>query len=77
MLAVARRRTPSRDPAHIADVVVEIVGQLRAEHDVAAVGIGAAGFVDAERATVLFAAEPGLARHPDPGRHLPAGSTSR
>ena len=56
VLAIARRRTPSRDPAHIADVVVEIVGQLRAEHDVCAVGIGAAGFVDAERATVAFAA---------------------
>jgi glucokinase len=56
VLAVARRRTPSRDPAHIADVAVEIVGQLRTDFDVSAVGIGAAGFVDAERATVLFAA---------------------
>jgi glucokinase len=56
VLAVVRRRTPSRDPAHIADVVVEIVGQLRAEHEVVAVGIGAAGFVDVERTTVLFAA---------------------
>jgi glucokinase len=56
VLAVARRRTPSQDPGHIADVVVEIVGQLRSEHKVCAVGIGAAGFVDAERATVLFAA---------------------
>jgi len=55
VLATARRRTPSRDPAHISDVVVEVVGQLRAEHDVTAVGIGAAGFVDAERSTVLFA----------------------
>jgi glucokinase len=56
VLAVARRRTPSRDPAHIADVVVEIVGQLRSEHDVCAVGVGAAGFVDVERANVVFAA---------------------
>jgi glucokinase len=56
VLTVVRRRTPSRDPAHIADVVVEIVSQLRVEHDVVAVGIGAAGFVDVERATVLFAA---------------------
>jgi glucokinase len=55
VLATARRRTPSRDPAHIADVVVEIVGQLRSEHDVKAVGIGAAGFVDVERSTILFA----------------------
>ncbi|HTW18987.1 MAG TPA: ROK family glucokinase [Mycobacteriales bacterium] len=56
VLAVARRRTPSRDPGHIVDVVVEIVGQLRSDFDVAAVGIGAAGFVDAARSTVLFAA---------------------
>jgi glucokinase len=56
VLAVARRRTPSRDPAHIADVVVEIVGQLRVDHEVCAVGVGAAGFVDSDRATVLFAA---------------------
>jgi glucokinase len=56
VLAVVRRRTPSQDPAHVADVVVEIVGQLRAEHEVTAVGIGAAGFVDADRSTVLFAA---------------------
>lgn len=56
VLAVVRRRTPSKDPAHIADVVVEIVGQLRADHKVSAVGIGAAGFVDADTGTVLFAA---------------------
>jgi glucokinase len=56
ILATARRRTPSRDPAHIADVIVEVVGQLRADHDVRAVGIGAAGFVDVSRAMVLFAA---------------------
>jgi glucokinase len=56
VLAVVRRRTPSRDPAHIADVVVEVVGQLRVDHDVVAVGVGAAGFVNVERSTVLFAA---------------------
>jgi glucokinase len=56
VLEVVRRRTPSRDPDHVADVVVEIVGQLRVDHDVAAVGIGAAGFVDADRGTVVFAA---------------------
>jgi glucokinase len=55
LLAQARRRTPSRDPEHLVDVVVEIVGQLRSEHVVSAVGVGAAGFVDAARSTVLFA----------------------
>ena len=67
VLATARRRTPSRDPGHIADVVVEIVAQLRAEHDVAAVGIGAAGFVDSSALDRAVRRQPGLARLPDPG----------
>jgi glucokinase len=56
VLATARRRTPSQDPAHIADVVVEIVNLLRTEHEVSAVGIGAAGLIDAAGASVMFAA---------------------
>ncbi|MDQ1695066.1 MAG: glucokinase [Frankiaceae bacterium] len=55
VLAQARRRTPSRDPEHLVDVVSEIVRQLLSEHQVGAVGVGAAGFVDADRKTVLFA----------------------
>ncbi|MBV9292188.1 MAG: ROK family glucokinase [Frankiales bacterium] len=55
VLAQARRRTPSRDPEHLVDVVTEIVRQLLSEHEVTAVGVGAAGFVDVHRATVLFA----------------------
>jgi glucokinase len=55
VLAQARRRTPSRDPEHLVDVVTEIVRQLLSEHEVTAVGVGAAGFVDVNRATVLFA----------------------
>lgn len=54
VLATARRRTPSHDPGNIVDVVVEVVRQLRVEHPVVAVGIGAAGFVDVERANVVF-----------------------
>jgi glucokinase len=53
--ATARRRTPSRDPEHLVDVVSEIVRPLLAEHDVGCIGVGAAGFVDADRTTVLFA----------------------
>jgi glucokinase len=56
VLTTARRRTPSRDPGHISDVVVEIVAQLQAKYDVSAIGIGAAGYVDSARSTVLFAA---------------------
>ena len=54
VLARARRRTPSRDPEHLVDVVVEIVRQLRSEHDTDAIGVGAAGYIDADRSTVLF-----------------------
>jgi len=55
VLAQARRRTPSRDPQHLVDVVGEIVRQLLTEHAVEAVGVGAAGFIDESRSTVLFA----------------------
>jgi len=55
VLARARRRTPSHDPEHIVDVVVEIVRQLRTEYDAGPVGIGAAGYIDVERSHVLFA----------------------
>jgi glucokinase len=56
VLATVRRRTPSQDPELVADVAVEVIGQLRADHEVEAVGIGAAGLVDAARANVMFAA---------------------
>src|SRR5690348_17325348 len=55
VVARARRLTPSRDAAEVEATITEVVTELRARHDVVAVGIGAAGFVDAERARVLFA----------------------
>lgn len=55
VLAVVRRRTPGHDPGQILDVIVEVVGQLRAEHEVSAIGVGAAGFVNSDRSTILFA----------------------
>jgi glucokinase len=39
----------------VESLVAEAVGELRADHDVASVGVGAAGWVDASRKTVLFA----------------------
>jgi glucokinase len=45
-------------------VVVDCIAELSAEHEVRAVGIGAAGFVDAARSTVLFA--PNLAWRNEP-----------
>jgi glucokinase len=66
VLATALRDTPSDDPGRTEDVIVEVVGELAASHDLAAVGVGAAGFVDAERSTVLFA--PNLAWRDEPLR---------
>jgi len=56
----ARRDTPSRSksPAVVEGTIVEVVTellQLAGPESVAAVGIGAAGFVAADRATVVFA----------------------
>ena len=55
ILARARRSTPSHDEERVVDVVVEVVQELRAQHDVAVVGVGAAGWVDVERSRVMFA----------------------
>src|SRR3954469_11770570 len=55
VLQRARRRTPSGHPNAIEDVIADIVSELGAQHDIEAVGIGAAGFIDSARATVLFA----------------------
>ncbi|MGH3448165.1 MAG: ROK family protein, partial [Nocardioidaceae bacterium] len=56
VVAHTRRETPERSttPRAVEDTIVAAVSQLRATHPVAAVGIGAAGFVDASRTTVLF-----------------------
>jgi glucokinase len=54
---VARRVTPHRSkaPAVVEDTIAEAVESLRGQYDVAAVGVGAAGFVDREGERVLFA----------------------
>ena len=54
---VARRVTPHRSkaPAVVEDTIAEAVESLRDRYDVAAVGVGAAGFVDREGQRVLFA----------------------
>jgi glucokinase len=50
----SRRDTPGRDAKATEDVIVEVVAELSARHPVTAVGIGAAGWIDAARGTVLF-----------------------
>jgi len=49
-----RRLTPSRSVRAVEDIIVELVDTLGRGHDVAAVGVGAAGFVDASRSVVQF-----------------------
>ncbi len=66
VLARARRPTPSGSPGDVEETIAALVAELRADHDVEAVGIGAAGFIDAERSRVLFA--PNLAWRDEPLR---------
>ena len=66
VLARALRRTPSRDASAVESTIVDVVRELAAAHEVAAVGIGAAGFVDAVRSRVRFS--PHLAWRDEPLR---------
>jgi glucokinase len=50
-----RTPTPAGAPQLIEDAVVEMVTALSAEHDVVAVGVAAAGFIDAAQSTVYYA----------------------
>jgi glucokinase len=50
-----RRATPDSDAAAALDAVVDAVSELRARREVGAVGVAAAGYVSADRSTMLFA----------------------
>ena len=56
ILARTRVDTPPHNPTAVEDAIDAAVAELRALHDVEAVGVGVAGFVDRERAKVYFAA---------------------
>jgi len=66
ILAHVKRETPSTDPGATEDTVAEVVRELAAGYDIEAVGLGAAGFIDEHRSTVLFA--PNLAWRDEPLR---------
>jgi glucokinase len=66
VLALVRRPTPSDDVAETEAVIAEVVAELTARYDVVAVGIGAAGWIASDRATVLFS--PHLAWRNEPLR---------
>jgi len=61
-----RRETPSTSPSATEETIIEVVNELRSRHEVTAVGIGAAGFIDSDRATVRFS--PHLAWREEPLR---------
>ncbi|MGI8679133.1 MAG: ROK family glucokinase [Jatrophihabitans sp.] len=61
-----RRDTPGHDVDDTEEVIVDVVRALAARHDVSAVGIGAAGWIGNDRATVLFS--PHLAWRDEPLR---------
>jgi glucokinase len=57
VLQRARRETPhrSQSPQVVEDTIAEVIEELRDQREAVAVGIGAAGFVDVTRSSVLFA----------------------
>ncbi len=69
----ARRDTPTTDPDEVLEAIADIVEEFRKDHIVKALGVGAAGFVDASASTVLFA--PHLAWRNEPLRDRVARRT--
>ncbi|HEY0573888.1 MAG TPA: ROK family glucokinase [Pseudonocardia sp.] len=54
MIEKLRVDTPAKTPGSVNDAIADLVWKLRERHDVEAVGMGAPGFVSADRSTVLF-----------------------
>ncbi len=50
-----RVESPATDVEAIEDAITSLVTQLRSRHEITAVGVGAAGYVDKARAVVMFA----------------------
>jgi glucokinase len=66
VLTTARRETPAEDVGQTLSFIVEVITELAKSHDVRAVGIGAAGWIDETRSRVHFA--PNLAWRNEPLR---------
>jgi glucokinase len=64
IVALTHRDTPADDVSRIEDAIAAAVCELTSKDAVEAVGIGAAGFIDAQRSTVMFA--PNLAWRDEP-----------
>jgi glucokinase len=68
VLATERTESPAKHPSEIVRTIGGLVERLGRGHDVEAVGVSAAGFVDKDRGTVLFA--PNLAWRDEPLKKL-------
>lgn len=55
VLAESRVESPATDPSAMEAAAAALVAELVAQHDVTAVGVGAAGYIASDRSTVLFA----------------------
>jgi glucokinase len=64
IIAKLKRSTPAASPERTEQAIADAVTELLAHHRVEAIGLGAAGFVDSARATMLFA--PNLAWRDEP-----------
>jgi glucokinase len=64
IIAKLRRSTPAASPPRTEQTIADVVTELLASHQVEAIGIGAAGFVDGDRTAILFA--PNLAWRDEP-----------
>ena len=64
IVSATSRSTPATDAALIEAAVADAVAELRSDHEVVGVGVGAAGFVGADRRTVNFAANLAWRQHP-------------
>lgn len=76
VVAHTRRDTPAEDVSQILQAIMDATEELVNDHQVEAIGVGAAGWIDAQRSTVLFA--PNIAWRNEPLRaelaekfHLP------
>lgn len=76
VFATARRESPASDPDAIERAVEQVVSELTESHEVVAVGVGAAGFIDSDQSRVLFAPNLAWRNEPlkadlEPRLHLP------
>lgn len=76
ILTMSRKATPAHDSKAILATIVAAVDDLRRVNDVEAIGIGAPGFINTERSTVVFAPNVGWIDEPiaakvEQATHLP------